>query len=32
MSILDVYSFKGTECDTDHYLEVTKVRERLAVR
>ena len=31
-SILDVRSFKGAECDTDHYLVVAKVRERLAVR
>ncbi len=29
--ILDVRSFKGADCDTDHYLVVTKVRERLAV-
>jgi len=26
-----VQSFRGTDCDTDHYLVVTKVRERLAV-
>ena len=25
-------SFRGAECDTDHYLVVAKVRERLAVR
>ena len=30
--ILDVRSFRGAECDTDHYLMVAKVRERLAVR
>ena len=30
-SILDVRSFRGADCDTDHYLAVTKVRERLAV-
>ena len=30
-SILDVRSFSGGECDTDHYLVVAKVRERLAV-
>ena len=31
-SVLDVQSFRGAECDTDHYLVVSKVRERLAVR
>ena len=30
-SILDVRSFRGAEYDTDHYLVVAKVRERLAV-
>jgi len=30
-SILDVLSFSGADCDTDHYLVVAKVRERLAV-
>jgi hypothetical protein len=31
-SILDVRSFRGAECDTDHYLTVANVRERLALR
>jgi hypothetical protein len=30
-SILDVRSFRRTDCDTDHYLVVAKFRERLAV-
>jgi hypothetical protein len=30
-SVLDVRSFKGADCDTDHYLVVAEVRERLAV-
>ena len=31
MSILDVPIFRGADCDTDHYLVVSEVRERLAV-
>jgi endonuclease/exonuclease/phosphatase family metal-dependent hydrolase len=30
-SIFDVRPFKDAECDTDHYLVVSKVKERLAV-
>ena len=30
-SVLDVRSFSGADCDTDHYLVIAKVRERLAL-
>jgi hypothetical protein len=30
-SLLDFRSFKGAECDTDHSLEVAKIREILVV-
>jgi hypothetical protein len=30
-SVLDVRSFGAADCDTDHYLVVAEVRERLAV-
>jgi hypothetical protein len=30
-SLLDVRSFRGADCDSDHYLIVAKVMERLAV-
>jgi hypothetical protein len=30
-SILDVKSFRGADCDADHYLVFVEVRERLSV-
>jgi hypothetical protein len=30
-SVFDVRSFRAADCDTDHYLRVTKIRERIAV-
>jgi hypothetical protein len=31
LSVLDVWSFRAADCDTDHYLVVATFRERLAV-
>jgi hypothetical protein len=30
-NILDVQTFTGADCDTDHYLVVAKLRERMSV-
>ena len=32
MSILDIRSSRGPYCDSDHYLVVAKIKQRLAVR
>ena len=31
-SILDVRSFRGADCDADHYLVVAKLKKRIVVR
>jgi hypothetical protein len=30
-SVLDIRLFRAADCDTDHYLVVAKIRERIAV-
>jgi hypothetical protein len=30
-NILDVLSFRGADCDSDHYLVITKLRERISL-
>jgi len=30
MSIIDVWSFRGVDCDTDYYLVVAKGREKIS--
>jgi hypothetical protein len=31
LCVLDVQSFRGADCDTDHYPVVAEIRERLPV-
>ena len=31
-SIIDIRSLRGADCDTDHYLVVTTIRERLSLK
>jgi hypothetical protein len=31
LNVLDVRPFTGADCDTDHYLVVAKLRERISV-
>jgi hypothetical protein len=31
VQVLDIRSFREADCDTDHYMVVARVRERLAV-
>jgi hypothetical protein len=30
-NVLDVLSFRGVDCDTDQYLVVAKLRERISI-
>ena len=31
-SIIDVHSLRGADCDTDHYLVVATIQERLSLK
>ena len=31
-SIIDIRSLRGADCDTDHYLVVATIRERLSLK